>query len=147
VDTIDGSSALAGINPPQKTYRKLPIVKYILSFCEIEQLTDDIFEVTINDNAIIDEKCAEEAEIFWMELRNEPYRLLLNNKNQFSYSFIGAQKIGEHLLEKKKAVLIDCQLEDDPMSDVINLKKIAGQTDNIKTFKDRGEALKWLEAE
>ena len=60
----------------------------------MEQLSDNIFEVTINEGATIDEKCAEEARIFWHDLRKEPYGILVNNKNQFSYSFMGAQKIG-----------------------------------------------------
>jgi len=38
------------------------IIKYKLSFCEIEELSDNFFEVTINDGAAIDEKCAEEAQ-------------------------------------------------------------------------------------
>ncbi|MGB5992742.1 MAG: hypothetical protein WBG61_10500, partial [Desulfobacterales bacterium] len=59
-------------------------IKYNLSFCEIEQLSDNVFEVTINEGAIIDEKCAEEARIFWHDLRKEPYGLLVNNKNRFS---------------------------------------------------------------
>jgi len=42
----------------------MTIMKYKLSFCEIEQLSDNIFEVTINGGAIIDEKCAKEAQIF-----------------------------------------------------------------------------------
>jgi len=82
-------------------------MKYKLSFCEIEQLSDNIFEVTINEGATIDETCAEEARIFWHDLRKEPYGLLVNNKNRFSYSFMGSQKIGEHPLERKTAVLVD----------------------------------------
>ncbi|MBU3983908.1 MAG: hypothetical protein KJ985_10660, partial [Proteobacteria bacterium] len=66
-------------------------MKYKLSFCEIEQLSDEIFEVTVNEGAVIDEKCAEEGRIFWHDLRTEPYRLLVNNKNRFSYSFLGAK--------------------------------------------------------
>jgi len=54
-------------------------MKYKLSFCEIEQLSDEIFEVTVNEGAVIDEKCAEEGRIFWHDLRTEPYRLLVNN--------------------------------------------------------------------
>ncbi len=46
-------------------------MKYELSFCEIEQLSVNIFEVIINEGAIIDEKCAEEGRIFWHNLRKE----------------------------------------------------------------------------
>ena len=99
-------------------------MKYKLSFCEIEQLSDSIFEVTINEGAIIDEKCAEEARIFWHDLRKESYGLLVNNKNRFSYSFMGSQKIGEHPLERKTSVLIDDNLSKSQMSTVLDLKKM-----------------------
>jgi len=120
-------------------------MKYKLSFCEIEQLSDNIFEVTIKEVVIIDEKCAEEAQIFWHNLRKEPYGLLVNNKNRFSYSFMGAQKIGDHPLEQKTAVLIDDKISKNQMSTVIELKKMAGNAENRKVFQDRDEAIKWLE--
>ncbi len=121
-------------------------MKYKLSFCEIEQLTDNIFEVTINTGTIIDENCAKEAEIFWHDLRKEPYGLLVNNKNKFSYSFMGSQKIGEHSLERKTAVLIENPISRDQMSMVLNLKKMVGNIENRKVFQDKDEAIKWLES-
>jgi len=120
-------------------------MKYKLSFCEIEQLSDNIFEVTINAGAVIDDKCAKEGQIFWSGLRKEPYRLLVNNKNQFSYSFIGAQKIGEHSLEQKTAVLVNDPASKAQMAAVLNLKKIFGTMKNKKIFQNREEAIKWLE--
>jgi hypothetical protein len=119
-------------------------MKYKLSFCEIEQLSDSIFEVTINEGAIIDEKCAEEARIFWHDLRKESYGLLVNNKNRFSYSFMGSQKIGEHPLERKTSVLIDDNLSKSQMSTVLDLKKMAGNVENRRVFQDRDEAIQWL---
>ena len=121
------------------------MLKYQLSFCEIEQLSDHIFEVTINDGAIIDEKCAEEAQMFWHNIIKDPYGLLVNNKNRFSYSFIGSQKIGDHPLERKTAVLIDGPISKNQMSTVIDLKKMAGNAENRKLFQDRNEAIKWLD--
>jgi len=118
---------------------------YTLSFCEIEQLSDDIYEVTIDEGAIIDDKCAEEAKIFWHDIRTEPYVLLVNNKNSFSYSFLGSQKIGEHSLERKTAVLVDNPQSMDQMSTVLDLKKMYGNADNIKVFRERENAIKWLQ--
>ena len=120
-------------------------MKYKLSFCEITQLSDNIFEVTINDDAIIDEKCAEEARIFWHDLRKEPYGLLVDNKNLFSYSFMGAQKIGDHPLERKTAVLIGDPISKNQMLTVLDLKKMTGNVENRKVFQDKDEAIKWLE--
>lgn len=120
-------------------------MNYKLSFCEIEQLSKNIFEVTVNEGAIIDENCAEEARIFWHGLRKEPYRLLVNNKNRFSYSFSGSQNIGDHPLEQKTAVIIDDQISKNQMSMVMDLKNLAGNAENRKVFQDRDEAIKWLE--
>lgn len=120
-------------------------MKYKLSFCEIEQLSENIFEVTINEGATVDEKCAEEGRLFWYDLRKEPYGLLVNNKNRFSYSFMGAQKIGDHSLERKTAVLIDDEISKEQMTMVMDLKKIAGNAENRKVFQDREAAIKWLE--
>lgn len=119
-------------------------MKHKLSFCEIEQLSENIFEVTINEGAMIDEKCADEAMEFWHDLRTEPYVLLVNNKNQFSYSFMGSQKIGEHSLERKTAILIDNTISDDQISTVLDLKKMFGNIENKKVFQERDEAIEWL---
>ena len=121
-------------------------MKYQLSFCEIEQLSDNIFEVTINAGAIIDEKCAEDSEIFWHDLRTEPYGLLVNNKNRFSYSFMGSKKIGEHSLERKTAVLVDDPISKGQMATVLDLKKMFGNATNRKVFHNRNEAIQWLES-
>jgi len=120
-------------------------MEYKLSFCKIEQLSEDIFEVTINAGATIDGKCAEEAEKFWHDLKTEPYSLLVNNKNSFSYSFLGSQTIGEHSLERKTAVLIDASISKDQISMVLDLKKISGTVENRKVFQDRKKAISWLE--
>ena len=115
-----------------------------MSFCKIEQLSDNIFEVTINAGAIINETCAEEAQRFWHDLRTEPYGLLVNNKNWFIYSFMGSQKIGEHPLERKTAVLVDDPVTESQILTVLELKKMFGNVINRKIFHDRDEAIKWL---
>ncbi|MBU1168519.1 MAG: hypothetical protein KKD44_03045 [Proteobacteria bacterium] len=120
-------------------------MKYTLSFCEIEQLSDTMFEVTINDGAVIDEICAEEASAFWNNLRTEPYVLLVNNKHRFTYSFMGSQKIGEYPLERKTAVLVGDHISSHQVETVLELKKMAGNSENRKVFTNRDEAIKWLE--
>lgn len=120
-------------------------MRYKLSFCEIDQLSEALFEVTINDGVTIDEKCAEEAKIFWQDLRKTPYGLLVNSKNRFSYSFMGSQKIGEYPLERKTAVLVDDPVSKRQMSIVMDLKNMVGNAENKKVFQDRDEAIRWLE--
>ena len=68
-------------------------MRYQLSFCEIEQLSDSIFEVTTAEGAVIDDKCAKEANDFWFKLRKKPFCLLVNNINSFSFSFAGSIEI------------------------------------------------------
>ena len=120
-------------------------MKYTLSFCEIEQLSDNLFEVTVNECVTIDQKCAEEARNFWHDLRKEPYGLLVNNKNRFSYSFIGMQKISDQSLERKTAILIDEDIFIKEMSKGMDLNKMLGNVENRKVFEDREEAINWLE--
>jgi len=122
-------------------------MRYKLSFCEIEQLSEDIYEVTINDGAVVDEDCAEEAKIFWHDLRKEPFGLLVNHKNQFSYSFMGAKEFGEHYLEQKTAILVDGPISRNQISMVLDLKGTAGTIGDKRVFHDRAEAIKWLESQ
>lgn len=117
-------------------------MRYKLSFCEVEQLSENVFEVTVNEGVTIDEKCAKEAELFWQKTRTEPFGILLNNNNNFSFSFLGSKKIGEHALEQKTAVLVSDSTSKDQMSTVHALKKFPP---NRKAFTDREEAIKWLE--
>ncbi len=79
-------------------------MRYQLSFCEIEQLSDNTFEVTTAEGAVIDDKCAKEANDFWLNLREEPFSILVNTNNSFSFSFIGSIEIGKNPLRKKTAL-------------------------------------------
>ena len=120
-------------------------MKYKLSFCEIEQLSDNIFEVTVNEGSIIDNDCSEEALIFWKKLRTKPYRLLVNNKNRFSYSFVGGRNIGAHPLEERTAILLDDESLNTYNDTVKKIKSLEGDWGHKKNFQDREEAIKWLE--
>ena len=97
-------------------------MRYQLSFCEIEQLSDSIFEVTTAEGAVIDDKCAKEANDFWLKLRKEPFCLLVNTINSFSFSFTGSIEIGKNPLRKKTA----------------------GFSEETHCFHDRTETVKWL---
>jgi len=56
-----------------------------------------------------------------------------------------SQKIGDHRLERKTAVLVDDPISKNQMSMVMDLKKMAGYVGNRNVFQDRDEAMKWLE--
>ena len=61
---------------------------YSLSFCDVYQITTDIFETIDREGVTIDDKCAEESWNFWNDLRKEPFALLVNCKNSFSFSLV-----------------------------------------------------------
>ena len=119
-------------------------MEYSLSFCNIYQIADDIFETIDKEDVIIDHKCAEESWNFWNELRKEPFALLVNCKNSFSFSFEGAQHIGKHPFQKKTAFLIEDASQRKKLELAMEIKEKVGHSYDYKVYSDREEAIKWL---
>ena len=119
-------------------------MKYSLSFCDVYQIADDIYETIDKEGATIDQKCAEESWNFWNDLRKEPFALLVNCKNSFSFSFEGAQQIGKHPLQNKTAFLIHDASQRMEIESAMEIKKTVGHPYYYKVFSERDEALKWL---
>ena len=119
---------------------------YQLSFCEIEQLSDNTFEVTTAEGAVIDDKCAKEANDFWQKIRKEPFSLLVNTKNSFSFSFTGSIEIGKNPLRKKTAILLSNKKRKGEVAMTLELKKTENYSEKTRCFHDRAEAIEWLEA-
>lgn len=82
-------------------------MKYTLSFCDIIQIADNIFETIDREGITIDKECADDAWKFWDGLRKKPFGLLVNCKNSYSFSFEGAREIGTHPLQKNTAILVN----------------------------------------
>jgi hypothetical protein len=111
-------------------------MKYQLFNCEIELLSDNIYETTPKENIVVDQKCLGECWKCWDEQREEPFRLLINCKNCFSFSFEGAKGIGEHPLQQKTAIFCD---KNDYQSRgnvrfMLQVKKMTGHFWNHKVF-------------
>ena len=121
-------------------------MRHQLSFCEIEQLSDNTFEVTTAEGAVIDEKCAKEANDFWLKLRKEPFSLLVNNRNSFSFSFTGSVEIGKNPLRKKTAILLGNNKTESQLAMTLDLKKTVNFSEETCCFHDRAKAIEWLEA-
>lgn len=119
-------------------------MKYKLSFCEIEQLSDRVFEVTTDAGIVIDDKGAKEANDFWIELRKDPFCLLVNNKNSFSFSFTGSLEIGKNTLRKKTAILLSDKKTKGMVEPILDIKATV-TSEKTRCFQDRDEAIKWLE--
>jgi len=58
---------------------------------------------------------------------------------------MGSQKIGDHPLERKTAIIICDPISKNQITTVMDLKKMAGNVENRKVFQERDEAIKWLE--
>ena len=119
-------------------------MRYQLSFCEIEQLSDNIFEVTTAEGAVIDDICAKEANDFWLKLRKKPFCLLVNNINSFSFSFTGSIEIGKNPLRKKTAILLNNKKTENQVATTLDLKKTANFSEETRCFNDRTKAIEWL---
>lgn len=97
-------------------------MRYQLSFCEIEQLSDNTFEVTTAEGTVINDKCAKEANKFWLKLREEPFGILINTNNSFSFSFSGSIEIAKNPLRKKTAILLSNKKTKADVGIIIDLK-------------------------
>lgn len=119
-------------------------MRYELSFCEIEQLSDNIFEVTTAEGTVIDEKCAKEANDFWLNLRKVPFCILVNTENSFTFSFTGSIEIGNNPLRKKTAILLSNKKTKGEVAITQDLKKTDHFSEETRCFHDRTEAIEWL---
>jgi hypothetical protein len=120
-------------------------MKYSLSFCEIIQLSKNIFEAIENEDVVIDGQCALESWNFWNQLRIEPFGLLVHC-SELPLSFLGAQKIGDHPLQKKTALLLKKASQEKKIDQAMDIKEVIGTPIRHKVFYDREKALKWLES-
>ncbi len=117
---------------------------YSLSFCEIKQLSENVFEAIEHEDVVIDGPCVTESWNFWNKLRTEPFGLLVHCSD-LPLSFVGAQKIGDHPLQLCTALLLKNEDQKEKIDLVMDIKQEIGTPIHHKLFYDRPEALKWLE--
>lgn len=117
---------------------------YKLSFCDIERLSENIFEVIIMEGIVIDDKLAKEVNDFWLQLRDEPFYLLVNNINSFSFSFSGAREIANNPLRKKTAILLNEKTPKSHVETTLQIKKTINCLEDTQCFYTREKALEWL---
>lgn len=119
-------------------------MKYRLSFCEIEQLSDNVFETIPKEGIVLDKKCVDEVWNHWDKIRENPFGLLVNYKNTYTHSYEGARYVGKHPLQRKTAILCTNHELKEEIQKVIKIKKMEGSYIYHQVFSDRNEALKWL---
>ncbi len=121
-------------------------MKYKLTNCDIEQLSENVFEASPKEGIVIDRICLDECATIWNEKRDNPFGLLINCKNSFSFSFEGARDAGQHPLQQKTAFL--CNDNADKLEMKLRwtqqVKEMSGIFCNLRAFADREEAIKWL---
>jgi hypothetical protein len=119
-------------------------MKYRLSFCEIEQLSVNIFETTPKEGIVLDRKCVDEVWNHWDKIRDKPFGLLVNYKNSYTHSVEGSRYVGKHPLQRKTAILCTKPELKKEIQKAIKIKKMDGNYIYHQVFSDRDEAIKWL---
>ncbi len=119
-------------------------MKYQLSFCEIEQLSENVFEIIAKEGIAIDKNSTDESWNFWNDLRENPFGLLVNCINPYMISFEGSKEIGKHHFQQKTAILCSNDTQIAQMKAVVEIKKFIGLYPHHLFFTDRDEAIRWL---
>ncbi|MDP7593093.1 MAG: hypothetical protein QF552_10460 [Litorilituus sp.] len=124
-------------------------MKYKLSFCTVNRLSDQIAEVIVNSGIEISIEMVEELEVFFAEYFTQPFGVLINKVNHYYYAFEAKLVIGSHAHLKAIAV-VNYSKEDQDFTD--NFVKIRTVDQwNIQSFSglDLGwqQAYEWLKKE
>jgi len=120
-------------------------MKYQLSYCDIERLSDNILEVTPKKGIVVNQNTLNEYWALLDEIQNKPFGLLINRKNTYFRSFVGSMEIGKHPLQKRTAILYSNNKElERQLRKTQEIKKMSGHHWIHKVFTDRDEAIKWL---
>ncbi|MFY0714811.1 hypothetical protein J1D01_14130 [Seonamhaeicola sp. NFXS20] len=115
---------------------------YELSFGIINIIKNNLAEVIVNEGVVMDELIIDEYHDFLLTNLEAPFSLLINKKHSYTYTF-EAQKTITHLDQiNKMAVLFTTSGAFMSTKTLISVN--AGIDNKIKMFKNRGEALNWL---
>jgi hypothetical protein len=112
----------------------------------IKQLSKNVFEIIPKEGIVVDKECVGECWKLWDSTREEPFGLLINCKNHFSWSFEGSRDMAKHPLIQKTVSL--CNEDDDHTKNqlglMLQIREMSGHYWSHKIFTDRIQALKWL---
>ena len=117
-----------------------------LSCCEIEQLSENVFEKIPKPDIVIDRNCANESWIFWHHLRKAPFGLLVNFDDPYYHTSLGSREILTHPLQQKTAILLNNAELETEFKKIVKKKEVAGDYTHYKIFTDRDNAIDWLSA-
>ncbi|WP_372755563.1 hypothetical protein [Mariniflexile sp.] len=115
---------------------------YKLSFGEIIVIKENLAEVIVNEGVEMNEVLIDEYHDFLLTYLKPPIFLLINKKNSYSYNF-QAQRTIINLKEiEAMAVVVSSTAGLMSTETLININKSSNW--NIQLFRDRVEALNWL---
>lgn len=125
------------------------IKKFPMSFGVITQIKDNIVEVVIDEGITMSLEMAEEYSNFLQNHFDQPFGILVNKINQYSYG-IEAQLILHSDINLKAVAAVEyCDIGKDSTQAIVGKRQIDAL--NIKSFSglELGwqEALNWLEQE
>jgi hypothetical protein len=80
------------------------LVKHQLTNCMIKQLSKNVFEIIPKEGIVVDKECVGECWKLWDSTREEPFGLLINCKNHFSWSFEGSRDMAKHPPHTKNSI-------------------------------------------
>ncbi|WP_458627492.1 DUF7793 family protein [Winogradskyella sp. PC D3.3] len=116
---------------------------YKLSFGSIAILKANLAEVIIDEGVVMDMKMVEQYHAFLTEKLEIPMSLLINKKYSYTYTFEAQKSIVNKDIMKTLAVVTHAYVSKLATDILINMNRDNGW--NIKMFKNREEALEWLE--
>lgn len=128
-------------------------MKHTLSFGYLTLIAPNIFELIIDDNAIVTATMhAEYAEyIASHQHKDEPYSVLVNNINNYKSTDEANMLAGSNTNLSAVAVVIYSHLTTQVVSDFLATKEKNNDKVNLQIFSGlemgRGKAIRWLELE
>lgn len=116
-----------------------------VSFGEIAVLQPDLAEVVVDEGVELDMAMVKEYHAFLFKHLQAPFRLLINKKNPYTYTFEAQLNIAS--LEEMKAIAVvvystASQIATDTVRDMQS-----NPQSNLRTFSSRDEAMAWLHEE
>ena len=119
--------------------------EYTLSFCKFIKHNESLLEVII-DNAIdLNTKHANKANVLLNRIFNKPYGVLVDVRNDFSFTHEGGVTIGNPKMEKRVAFFAHRKHSEIALRSVIRMQNAGFPKKNLKIFYERESAIKWLE--
>ena len=119
--------------------------QYFPSFCKFIKQSESLLEVVIEKDVDFGIEHANEVNAVLKKMFKVPYGVLVDIRNNFTFTFEGGVNIGNSELEKRVALLIHQKRSETAARCVIHMQKAGFPEKELKIFYDRDSAIKWLE--